>query len=148
MTKFSPKHIGITQNPIIIVGEKPGTTRDNSTLALSGNRTGDFVHEAIGDRQNIILTNIVNEYYSGSFDHSRGLADGILELIELIETYKPSGIITLGQISHEYTMSIVHPYPVWNMPHPSYINRFYHSLRGDYIKRLQNEIDKRISVYT
>lgn len=142
MIKFTPKYIGVTQHPIIIVGEKPNKTRDNSTFSLQGNRTGDFVSEAIGDRTNIILTNVVNLLYSGKFDRKTGLADGILELIEMIEKHQPRKIICLGAIAAEYINSIKINIRLIKLPHPSFINRFLSSERDFYVKLLSDEIDK------
>lgn len=142
MTTFSPKFIGDTIFPILIVGEKPNTTRDGSTFALEGNRTGDFVHEAIGDRENIILTNVVNVLYAGEFRHDMYVGDGVIDLMELINTYYPRKIICLGEIAKKYIDSIKHGITTFYMPHPSWINRFRHSTRHEYIKILSDELDK------
>lgn len=141
MTIFKPKFIGPLSNPTLIVGEKPNTTRDGSTVSLVGNRTGDFVAEAIEDRTNIILTNVVNILYSGKFDRTFGVADGVLELVQLIEDYKPRKIICLGGIAEEFVNSIVSDCPKICLRHPSWINRFRNKERLDYIKILQNELD-------
>lgn len=144
LIKFEPKLIKLCNRPRIIVGEKPNKTRDNSKFSLVGNRTGDFVAEVIGERENIILTNVVNYLYEGKFDRKRHLDEGICDLIELIETYNPIKIITLGGIADEFASSLTKPDDCgfFRMPHPSYINRFLSSLRGDYIKMLQDELDK------
>lgn len=142
MIKFTPKIIGDLNNPVIIVGEKPNTTRDGSTQSLVGNRTGDFVAEAIGDRTNIILTNVVNLFYKGDFDHTIGVADGVLELIQLIEEHNPRKIICLGNIVRKYVDSIVSDCPKVYLRHPQWINRFRFKERSVYIKILQDELDK------
>lgn len=141
MIVFKPKYIGLIKNPIIIIGEKPNTTRDNSTFSLVGNRTGDFVAEAIGDRENIILTNVVNILYPGDFDRYKGVADGINDLIHMFEEHKPRKIICLGGIAKEYVDSIVYDCPRVYLAHPSWINRFRSSLRHEYINILSNELD-------
>ena len=143
MTIFSNNYIGVTKYPIIIVGEKPNKTRDGSTLSLTGNRTGDFVHEAIGPRENIILTNVVNELYPGEFDKNKGIAEGILNLISLIELHRPRKIICLGEIASTYIRSIsIITGEIVDLKHPSWVNRFKHGERADYIKFLQDELDK------
>lgn len=142
--KFRPKLLEVKDNPILIVGEKPGRTRDNSTYSLQGNRTGDFVNEAIGTRTNLILTNVVNVLYNGTFRHDIHVGDGLVELIALIEKFKPRKIICLGAVARDYVKSIkdLNGTVVWEMPHPSYINRFLSSERSMYIKELSNELDK------
>lgn len=144
MTQFIPKFIGVTKDPILIVGEKPGNTRNNIHYSLQGNRTGDFVDEAIDGRTNIILANIVNLQYRGDFDHKIGVADGIIDLIEIIEVYKPRKIICLGNIAAKYIKSIKSDIPVVELRHPSWINRFRHKLRSEYLKILSNELNPRI----
>lgn len=144
MVKKKPKYIGAISRPIIIVGEKMGQQRTGSdTYALEGNRTGDFVHEAIDDRENIVLTNIDNHFYPGIFDHkSPTLGIGIADLIELFEEVNPSKIITLGSIAKEYIASIVTDCEVINLPHPSWINRFHSKNRSQYVKQLTDALDK------
>lgn len=142
MIKFKPKFIGLIENPIIIVGEKPGRTRDNSTYSLQGNKTGDFIDEAIGNKTNIILTNIVNHFYHGKFD-DQYVGEGVLDLMNLIETYTPRKIITLGEHAKKWTLSIVDiKCPIISMSHPSWINRFQSKYRHEYIKFLANELIK------
>jgi uracil-DNA glycosylase len=148
MTKYLPKFIEVSDNPIIIVGERPGLTRDGSQFALYGNRTGDFVHEAIDDKKNLILTNLYNVLHEGDFD-LRHVADGVLDLIELIEIYEPSLIVTLGKPAETYVQSIsIIKCPIYSMPHPSWINRFKSKYRQDYINQLKHELDKRVSTNT
>lgn len=147
--KKEPKFIDVTERPIIIVGEKMGKQRlGQNRYALEGNGTGDFVHEAIGDRQNIILTNIVNYFYPGDFKHTGPeIAEGISDLIHLIEEHQPSKIICLGNIAAMYTRSIrIIPSDcvVVEMRHPSWVNRFKSKERHEYIKLLTYELEQRI----
>lgn len=140
------KEFGPINRPIIIVGEKMGKQRlGESTYALEGNRTGDFVHEAIGKRTNIILTNIVNYYYEGNFDRSRYVREGLIDLIWLFGKTNPSKIICLGNIAFEYVSSIDQFIPdgmieIVSFPHPSWINRFQSSNRHNYLKQLSDAI--------
>lgn len=146
--KYTPKIIGPIDHPTIIVGERPGKTRDGSTFALQGNRTGDFVHEAVGDKTNIILTNLYNVLHEGNFD-IKYVADGVLDLIELIEIYDPSLIVTLGNPARDYVQSIsIIKCPIFSMQHPSWINRFQSSYRQDYINQLKHALNNRVSANT
>jgi hypothetical protein len=136
--KKQPKFIGVTVNPILIIGEKMGNQRKGQDkYALEGNRTGDFVHEAIGDRQNIILTNVVNYYH----DFNEHLAEGIRDLEHIIDTYRPSKIICLGGIALKYISKLNLEIPVVHLFHPSFINRFLSSTRADHIQKLRNELN-------
>lgn len=153
MVKAVPKLIGVTERPILIVGEKLNTQRPGYIYALEGNRTGDYVHEAIGDKTNIILSNVVNELYKGNFDHKHpAVAQGILELIELIETHQPSKIICLGGIARDYVLSLKPIIPsdckVVEQFHPSWVNRFKSKYRSQYIKQLSDELEQRVSANT
>lgn len=148
MIQYKPKFIGVIDHPIIIVGERPGKTRDGSIFALQGNKTGDYVHEAIGDRQNLILTNLYNVLHEGDFDISK-VADGILNLIELIEIYDPSLIVTLGNPARDYVQSIsIVECPIISLPHPSWVNRFKNSYRHEYINQLSYALDRRIPIHS
>lgn len=137
MIKKIPKLIDVTERPVIIVGEKPGKTRVPCQYALVGNRTGDFVAEAIEGLPNIILTNVVNILYEGNFN-GLGLREGLTDLHELINTYKPRKIICLGSVAKKYVKAPA-GCMVSYMPHPSYINRFKSSERSHYIKHLRHE---------
>lgn len=140
--KKQPKLINVSLEPIIIIGEKMGKQRKGKDkCALEGNRTGDFVHEAIGDKQNIILTNIVNYYYEGKFNPGKHVVEGLEDLQELINFYEPCKIICLGTISYGYMKALKIKCPVVHLPHPSFINRFLSSQRQDYILKLRNELN-------
>lgn len=144
--KKQPKIIKVSQRPVIIVGEKMGKQRaGQDTYSLEGNRTGDFVHEAIEGIDNIILTNVVNHYYPGNFNHDMYVGEGICDLIELFEEYNPKRIITLGNIAKDYVASIKavpHDCEVINLPHPSWVNRFKSSERFIYVKNMRHEVIK------
>lgn len=149
--KKQPKFFLPLNRPVIVVGEKMGRQRaGEDRFALEGNGTGDFVHEAIGDKTNIILTNIVNYYYEGNFDHKKKdlICEGILDLIHLIEFYSPKKIICLGNIAADYMRSIKTTIPIIEMRHPSWVNRFQRKHRDQYIKQLSNELEERISADT
>jgi len=144
--KKKPKIFGPIDRPIIIIGEKMGRQRSGEDqYALEGNRTGDFIHEAIEGIDNLILTNVVNYYYAGNFDHTKHVGEGITDLIELFETYHPRKVICLGNISWDYTNSIrwviENDCIVTKFPHPSWINRFRSSNRSEYIKLLRHELN-------
>ncbi len=146
MTKFEPKFIEVSSNPVIIVGERPNTTRDGSRFALQGNRTGDYVTEAILGFSNIILTNVTNYLYPGDFRKDTTLGDGVLELMQLVETYQPSKIICLGGIAYEYAPRGNHK--IIKLLHPSWVNRFMSSEREHYIKQFRDELRKSIPTHT
>ena len=141
MIKFIPTFIGISENPTIIVGEKPGKTRNNSFQALQDNDAGDFINEAISGHKNIILTNVVNLLYKGPFDRNIGIADGVLDLISLVEQFAPRKIITLGDYAKEYVSSIKTQCKIVSMPHPDWINKLPGNYKSDYIKKLNYELN-------
>lgn len=149
MHKSIPKLIGKIDRPIIIVGEKPGYQHKGkeSPYSLEGNRTGDFVAEAIGNSTNIILTNVVNELYTGNFDHTHeNVAVGLHELYELFKKYNPSKIICLGVIAERYVYEMAGEMKLnavlVKFPHPSWINRFRSKYRSEYIHQLKKHIDE------
>lgn len=145
--KKEPKFISVTSHPILVIGEKMGRQRaGQDRYALEGNGTGDFVHEAIGERGNIILTNIVNYYYEGNFDKKRHVEEGLQDIIQLVLRYKPRKIITLGGIARDYIANmqryIFKDIRVVSLPHPSWVNRFKRRNRLTYIKQLSDELDQ------
>lgn len=141
-SKKQPKYIKVGINPVIIVGEKMGKQRiGQDKYALEGNRTGDFVHEAIDNQENIILTNIVNYYYPGNFNPNLNHMDECLkELDELIILMQPSIIIALGGIAKHYLIKLGYRKRIIEFPHPSWINRFMSSKRNKYIELLNKTI--------
>lgn len=150
MIKKIPKFIFVTNNPVLIVGERMGKQRvGEDKFALEGNRTGDFVHEAIGDQENIILTNIHNYLYPGKFtDKFIHHTECMYDLKEIILCNEPCKIICLGAVAAKYVKFLLPKSIVVVMPHPSYINRFQSSLRPSYIKWLSNEIKQRVPANT
>lgn len=148
MQKSIPKLIGVVDRPIIIVGEKPARQHlgKESPYSLEGNRTGEFVAEAISGYSNLILTNVVNVLYQGNFNHGgRYLQQGLFELSLLIKEHSPSKIICLGAISSHYVNHLNPVVPpdceVISFPHPSWINRFRSKERSEYIHQLKKYID-------
>ena len=142
MIKFIPTFIGISSHPIIIVGEKPDKTRNNSVQALQDCDIGDFINEAISGHKNIILTNIVNLLYKGPFDRNIGVGEGILDLISLVEEYEPKKIIALGEYAFVYASSIKTQCEVINLIYSNQATLLKNELKNDYIKKLRNELDK------
>lgn len=143
--KKQPKLFEPVDRPVIVIGEKMGKQREGEDIfALEGNGTGDFVHEAIGPKTNIILTNIVNYYYPGNFDHKKKdmITEGILDIIHLIEFYNPRKIICLGNIAADYVRSIKTTVPVIELRHPSWVNRFHRRDRHLYVKQLSDELEQ------
>lgn len=127
MIKFQLKFIGPICHPIIIVGERPD---DHVT---------NFVLEAINDKTNIILTNVVNIPYPGKFVNDTRAGDGLLELIELIEIYEPRKIICLGTVAGDYVDSIKDKgCEVFTILNPSLINK---SDRHIYLNQLSDALN-------
>jgi hypothetical protein len=150
MTKKLEKFINVGIRPVIIVGEKMGRQRiGQDTYALEGNGTGDFVHEAIEDLDNIILTNVNNHYYKGDFDHNHpGVREGLSDLFELFLLYEPVKIICLGNIAYNYVAKVKKPddCPVISFRHPSWINRFKRKTRHLFLEELRNEILEKLKI--
>lgn len=128
--KFYDRHIEVTERPVIIVGERPGRQRkkDRNQQCFHGNRTGDFVESVIDGKINIILTNVQQEYYSGSL-RLTGIehVNGFYALNSLIRKMNPRHIICLGKYAHESVMCIIHlpqDCKVTSLPHPSWTLRF------------------------
>lgn len=148
MTKKIPKIIGPIHHPILIVGEKIGKQRIDCTerqYALVGNRTGDFVAEAIGSSTNIILTNLINHNIDGDFLKvvtKDMIQEGLLDLWMLIRFHEPCKIILLGGIAQRYARKIdgIMDYKLVDLPHPSWINRFHSKDRHFYIEILKQHL--------
>lgn len=149
MDKKIPKLIGPIDHPVLIVGEKIGRQRNDCTekqYALVGNRTGDFVTEAIGDKTNIILTNLINHNLEGDIRKvdKKIINEGMIDLTLLIFTWYPRKIITLGNFVQDHLYKIIPvndlQFKVIAFPHPSWINRFRSSQRSEYINQLKNHI--------
>lgn len=143
--KVKPYYSGVSERPLIIVGEKINKQRPDHWgygYALLGNKTGDFIEEAIFGYSNLILTNVVNRYYPGDFDPKKFIAEGLTDLIHMIEHENPSRIIALGGIAQKYVHSMVVPddCDIVDFPHPAWINRFKSGYRHEYINQLQKHI--------
>ena len=130
--KSKVKMIGVTKNPVIIIGQNPGHNRDGTHTGIvwENNRSANLLLEALEDRQNLILTNICN-YTEITEEY---LFEGQNDIIKLYHDNKPFDIICLGEFSFQHIKMLIHnnllkcnngSYTrVWKLHHPSYIARF------------------------
>jgi uracil-DNA glycosylase len=124
---ISPKKDGKT---IIIVGQNPGHNRDgtNTGTVWEKNRSARLLWSAIGESQNIILTNICN--YT-DMDEEK-IHEGLTDLKDLMNEYKPAKVIVLGDFAYKWLKFSLYSsaykpeetVSVFKLHHPSYIARF------------------------
>jgi hypothetical protein len=126
-------------NITLIVGERPAKPRKDSTFkAFEKSRSGDFIMSIINNKNNIMLTNAINYYTTNKHYKDYLLKNGIKDLKNLIDTYKPIKIIALGIIAKTMldTLNIKHE----SFNHPSYVLRFNKNI-DTYRKEIEKVIN-------
>jgi len=128
MIKFKPREVNVIDKNrvIMVVGETPGRPKKNSTneYVWMEQRAGSFLRKLVKDCQNLILTNSYNYYCITQEERTKAQAIGKIELIALIEQYKPVKIVALGNYAYDTLMSLQVKLNVIKMYHPSFILRF------------------------
>ena len=139
--EINPK-IGCT----IIIGQNPGKATKNQTefVCWMGNRAAKLVNRAIEGLDNIILTNVCN--YTTITEE--GFKEGMEDILKLVDKYRPSKVICLGEYSYyevskflmAYDLRLNYDISIYKVHHPSYVFRFSVINQDDYIKELRELI--------
>lgn len=136
--KFKTKSVAVSDNPVFIVGEKPGRQRlgEETMTVWESNRSGDFMDSVLDESVNVFVTNICN-YQEWNIDHR---LEGIADLIADYKKLKPRKIIALGCISYDICNHLfLGGCKIVMLTHPSFVLRFNRDIDG-YKEKLLKEI--------
>lgn len=124
--KFQVKYVGVTENPVLIVGQNPGRQRQGQQTGIvwEGNRSSDLLRWVLAGQSNYILTNVCN-YREITPER---VLEGLEDIMQLIRIHRPRIIICLGGYAHVAMTNLdevdYFEIQVRKLPHPSFIARF------------------------